>query len=155
MSFLGSVANLNGTMVRPHDIRLERESSVSVVGDGQPAPTRVRATVERIVRLGFEVRVDLVNQANGERFAAQVTRAVSEALGLRPGETVHAIALPGPRRRCGSRGRRSLSDRAAVGPGVVALRDRPECERGHLRAHRVRHPGHAVPGAGLALPVRR
>ncbi len=68
MSFLGSVANLNGTMVRPHDIRLERESSVSVVGDGQPAPTRVRATVERIVRLGFEVRVDLVNQANGERF---------------------------------------------------------------------------------------
>ena len=76
MSFLGSVANLNGTMVRPHDIRLERESSVSVVGDGQPAPTRVRATVERIVRLGFEVRVDLVNQANGERFAAQVTRAV-------------------------------------------------------------------------------
>ena len=96
MSFLGSVANLNGTMVRPHDIRLERESSVSVVGDGQPAPTRVRATVERIVRLGFEVRVDLVNQANGERFAAQVTRAVSEALGLRPGETVHAIAPAGP-----------------------------------------------------------
>ncbi|MDF2093962.1 TOBE-like domain-containing protein [Knoellia sp. 3-2P3] len=90
MSFLGSVANLGGTMVRPHDIRLEREATVTALSPGEQAPTRVRATVERIVRLGFEVRVDLVDDANGERFAAQITRVMSDALGLRPGETVHA-----------------------------------------------------------------
>jgi sulfate/thiosulfate transport system ATP-binding protein len=95
MSFLGSVSSVNGVMVRPHDIVLERDSGMSIVPEGEVAPTRVRATVERIVRLGFEVRVDLVNQANGEHFAAQVTRAVSDVLGLRPGETVHAC-VPAP-----------------------------------------------------------
>ena len=99
MSFLGSVANIGGTMVRPHDIVLERESGVSLVTDAHPAPTRVRATVERIVRLGFEVRVDLVNDANGDRFAAQVTRAVSDDLGLEPGETVHACVPAAATRR--------------------------------------------------------
>ena len=99
MSFLGSVATIGGTMVRPHDIVLERESGVSLVTDAHPAPTRVRATVERIVRLGFEVRVDLVNDANGDRFAAQVTRAVSDALGLEPGETVHACVPAAATRR--------------------------------------------------------
>jgi sulfate/thiosulfate transport system ATP-binding protein len=105
MSFLGSVANLGGTMVRPHDIHLEREATVSAVAPGEQPPTRVRATVERIVRLGFEVRVDLVDDANGERFAAQITRVMSDALGLRPGETVHAsVPSPGepPRRQLGS-----------------------------------------------------
>ena len=104
MSFLGSVANLGGTMVRPHDIQLEREATVTALSPGEQAPTRVRATVERIVRLGFEVRVDLVNDANGERFAAQITRVMSDALGLRPGETVHA-SVPAedaqPRRQLG------------------------------------------------------
>ena len=90
MSFLGSVATLNGVMVRPHDILLEREATMMVVPEEQAPPTTVRATVERIVRLGFEVRVDLVNQSNGERFSAQVTRAVSDALGLQHGDTVHA-----------------------------------------------------------------
>jgi sulfate transport system ATP-binding protein len=104
MSFLGSVANLNGTMVRPHDIQLEREATVTALSPGEHAPTRVRATVERIVRLGFEVRVELVNDANGERFAAQITRVMSDALGLRPGETVHAsvpTAGEPPRRQLG------------------------------------------------------
>ncbi|HEY7721374.1 MAG TPA: TOBE-like domain-containing protein [Pedococcus sp.] len=95
MSFLGSVADLGGTLVRPHDISLEREPGVALVPEGQPLPARVRATVERVVRLGFEVRVELVDQANGQRFAAQVTRAASDALGLRPGETVHASAPAG------------------------------------------------------------
>ena len=104
MSFLGSVANLGGTMVRPHDIQLEREATVTALSPGEQAPTRVRATVERIVRLGFEVRVDLVNDANGERFAAQITRVMSDALGLRPGETVHASVpaeVEQPRRQLG------------------------------------------------------
>ena len=94
MSFLGSVADLDGTMVRPHDIRLERESSVELVAEGQPAPTRVQATVERIVRLGFEVRVELQGRP-GQHFAAQVTRAEADALGLQVGETVFARAIHG------------------------------------------------------------
>jgi sulfate transport system ATP-binding protein len=77
---------------------------VTALSPGEQAPTRVRATVERIVRLGFEVRVELVNDANGERFAAQITRVMSDALGLRPGETVHA-SVPAedaqPRRQLG------------------------------------------------------
>ena len=51
------------------------------------------------MRLGFEVRVDLVNDANGDRFAAQVTRAVSDDLGLEPGETVHACVPAAATRR--------------------------------------------------------
>lgn len=95
MSFLGSVADLDGTLVRPHDIHLERESSVVLVPEGERVPPRVRATVERVVRLGFEVRVELVDVANGVRFAAQVTRAVAESLGLRPGDTLFASAPAG------------------------------------------------------------
>jgi sulfate transport system ATP-binding protein len=91
MSFLGSVASLDGVLVRPHDIELERDHAVELVADGQPVPVRVRATVQRIVRLGFEVRVDLTTAA-GERFAAQMTRAQAAHLDLRVGETVFARA---------------------------------------------------------------
>ena len=94
MSFLGSVATLNGVLVRPHDIELEREASVELVPQGHAAPARVRARVDRIVRLGFEVRVDLATDA-GERFAAQMTRAQAADLDLRVGETVFARAARG------------------------------------------------------------
>jgi sulfate transport system ATP-binding protein len=91
MSFLGSVATLDGVMVRPHDIVLEREAHVELVGGGHPSSVRVRARVDRIVRLGFEVRVDLATEA-GERFAAQMTRSQAAELDLRTGETVFARA---------------------------------------------------------------
>ncbi|WP_441970577.1 TOBE-like domain-containing protein [Pedococcus sp. 2YAF34] len=94
MSFLGSVATLNGVLVRPHDIELEREASVELVAPGHSAPARVRARVERIVRLGFEVRVDLGTDA-GERFAVQMTRSQAADLDLRVGETVFARAARG------------------------------------------------------------
>ena len=95
MSFLGSVARLNGSLVRPHDIRLSRDLRTEVVDDAGQALV-VRATVERIVRLGFEVRVELVDAATGETFSAQVTRATVERLGLVPGETVYARATMDP-----------------------------------------------------------
>ncbi|KRE55215.1 sulfate/molybdate ABC transporter ATP-binding protein [Phycicoccus sp. Soil748] len=94
MSFLGSVATLNGVLVRPHDIELEREAPVELVAPGHSVPARVRARVERIVRLGFEVRVDLGTDA-GERFAVQMTRSQAADLDLRVGETVFARAARG------------------------------------------------------------
>jgi sulfate transport system ATP-binding protein len=86
MSFLGPVTKLNGSLVRPHDV----EISVS--------PTRgsAQATVERVVRLGFEVRVDL--SVNGDRVWAQMTRGDANRLRLRPGDSVNVRPTPWPAR---------------------------------------------------------
>ncbi|MFC4603167.1 sulfate/molybdate ABC transporter ATP-binding protein [Rhodococcus kronopolitis] len=94
MSFLGPVAKLNGQLVRPHDIRVGRDPSMAVAQKAGTAESAgvTRATVERVVHLGFEVRVDLRNAATGDLFAAQVTRGDSEALQLKEGETVYARA---------------------------------------------------------------
>jgi sulfate transport system ATP-binding protein len=89
MSFLGAVASLDGALVRPHDIQLEREAAGAVPTRGT---AQVRARVERVVRLGFEVRVELLAEGSGDRFAAQLTRAVAQRLALRPGEVVRAWA---------------------------------------------------------------
>lgn len=101
MSFLGAVAKLNGHLVRPHDIRVGRNPDRvagrdDAAGSTGPAPGETagvtRATIERIVRLGFEVRVELRNAATGDLFAAQVTRGDAEALKLAQGETVFVRA---------------------------------------------------------------
>ena len=55
-----------------------------------------RATVERVVQLGFEVRVELRNAATGDLFTAQVTRGDAAALHLAEGETVYARATQIP-----------------------------------------------------------
>jgi sulfate/thiosulfate transport system ATP-binding protein len=86
MSFLGSVAEVGGRLVRPHDIRLSRTPATDPAGTDVSA----QAVVERVVRLGFEVRVELRDERTGGRFAAQVTRGDSDALRLAPGERVHA-----------------------------------------------------------------
>ncbi|EOM76393.1 sulfate ABC transporter ATP-binding protein [Rhodococcus rhodnii] len=98
MSFLGPVAKLNGQLVRPHDIRIGRDPDLAVARDGETVESLgiTRATVERVVHLGFEVRVDLRNEATGEHFSAQVTRGDSAALGLSEGETVYARATRVP-----------------------------------------------------------
>ncbi|MFF1944873.1 sulfate/molybdate ABC transporter ATP-binding protein [Rhodococcus qingshengii] len=98
MSFLGSVAKLNGQLVRPHDIRLGRDPSMALAQESGTAESLgvTRATVERVVYLGFEVRVDLRNEATGELFSAQVTRGDSAALHLEAGETVYARATRVP-----------------------------------------------------------
>lgn len=94
MSFLGSVARLGGHLVRPHDIVLERDLAVAQRGDARNtgSPGVVTATIERVVRLGFEVRVDL-RATTGERFAAQITRAEADRHQYVQGETVHARAV--------------------------------------------------------------
>ncbi|AJW38491.1 sulfate ABC transporter ATP-binding protein [Rhodococcus sp. 06-470-2] len=98
MSFLGQVAKLNGLLVRPHDIRVGRDPSLAQAQASGTAESAgvTRAVVERVVHLGFEVKVELKNAATGELFAAQITRGDSEALGLREGETVYVRATRVP-----------------------------------------------------------
>jgi sulfate transport system ATP-binding protein len=94
MSFLGAVSTLNGALVRPHDIRVGRNPEMAVAGgDGTAASVGVmRATVDRVVALGFEVRVELTSAATGGAFTAQITRGDAEALALRDGDTVYVRA---------------------------------------------------------------
>ena len=88
MSFLGSVSRLGDQLVRPHDIVLQRATGAH--RDGVPA------TVRRIVRLGFEVRVELQDEAGGA-FTAQLTRGDVDALTLREGDVVVARTVrPSP-----------------------------------------------------------
>ncbi|WP_078291083.1 TOBE-like domain-containing protein [Mycobacterium sp. D16R24] len=91
MSFLGPVAKLNGILVRPHDIRVGRNADLSraaVEGTGETTGV-TKATVGRVVHLGFEVRVELTSAATGEQFTAQITRGDAEALGLHEGDQVY------------------------------------------------------------------
>ncbi|WP_292990075.1 TOBE-like domain-containing protein [Mycobacterium sp.] len=97
MSFLGAVSSLNGTLVRPHDIRVGRNPDMAIAGDGAAEATGViRATIDRVVVLGFEVRVELINAATGRPFIAQITRGDAEALGLKQGDTVYVRATRVP-----------------------------------------------------------
>jgi sulfate/thiosulfate transport system ATP-binding protein len=94
MSFLGPVATLNGHLVRPHDLRVGRDPAMEPAREEGTAESAgvTRATVIRVVHLGFEVRVELSNAATGDAFNAQVTRGEAEALELAEGETVYVRA---------------------------------------------------------------
>src|SRR5215218_6194674 len=78
MSFIGPVSHFGEELVRPHDIDVRRE----------PNGSAERATVERVVHLGFEVRADLL-LGDGRRALAQVTRDEAERLELVEGQHVH------------------------------------------------------------------
>jgi sulfate transport system ATP-binding protein len=77
MSFLGPTTRVGGALVRPHDVELLTD----------PEPGTVAATVQRVVRLGFEVRIDL--QVDEEPTWAQITRDQARRLAVRPGDRVH------------------------------------------------------------------
>src|SRR6202012_823657 len=98
MSFLGAVSALNGTLVRPHDIRVGRspDMAIATADDTAQATGVLRATIDRIVMLGFEVRVELTNAATGGPFTAQITRGDAQALGLKEGDTVYVRATRVP-----------------------------------------------------------
>jgi sulfate/thiosulfate transport system ATP-binding protein len=78
MSFVGPVNRIGETWVRPHDIEIAHDANGSAR----------EAQVERIVRLGFEVRVDLVRD-DGELLYVQLTRNEAEMLELAPGDIVY------------------------------------------------------------------
>jgi sulfate/thiosulfate transport system ATP-binding protein len=78
MTFVGPVSRLGGEYIRPHDVELLLE----------PGTGTSVATVQRVVHLGFEVRVELQLDDDGELWA-QVTREECERLGLAPGVRTH------------------------------------------------------------------
>jgi sulfate transport system ATP-binding protein len=98
MSFLGAVSSLNGTLVRPHDIRVGRNPDMAIASsdDNIQATGVLRATIDRIVVLGFEIRVELTSAADKTPFTAQITRGDAEALGLKEGDTVYVRATRVP-----------------------------------------------------------
>jgi sulfate/thiosulfate transport system ATP-binding protein len=77
MSFLGPVARLGDTLVRPHDLRIL----------GEPDDGALEAQVARVVHLGFEVRVEL-ELDGGEPLTAQLTRDEAAELELHGGDIV-------------------------------------------------------------------
>ncbi len=95
MGFLGPVTRLGDQLVRPHDLELV----------DAPAPSTVAVVVERVARLGFEVRVDLRLVDGGPStpgatggldpgdrepdLYVQVTRDTAQRLALAPGVVVH------------------------------------------------------------------
>jgi sulfate transport system ATP-binding protein len=78
MSFVGPVNRLGDTFIRPHDVELLLE----------PNGSTQEAMVQRLVHLGFEVRVELVRD-DGETLSAQLTREQVEALELQGGQIVY------------------------------------------------------------------
>jgi sulfate transport system ATP-binding protein len=84
MSFVGLVTHLDGRLVRPHDVQLLPVA----------AATSDEAVVERVSRLGFEVRVELT-LASGQRVVAQMSRAEERELELREGDIVHVRGVDG------------------------------------------------------------
>jgi len=81
MSFVGPVNRLGDTFVRPHDVELLLEP------DGETQ----EAMVERVVHLGFEVRVELVRD-DGQHLQAQLTQEQAEQLELERGQIVYVRA---------------------------------------------------------------
>jgi sulfate/thiosulfate transport system ATP-binding protein len=77
MGFVGPVNRLGDAFVRPHDLELQL----------LPNGTTAEAMVERVVHLGFEVRVELLLD-NGRHVSAQLTRDEVEELELRDGQIV-------------------------------------------------------------------
>ena len=77
MTFIGPVNRLDDAFVRPHDIELR----------AVPNGVTMRARVERLIYLGFEVRVELLRE-DGEHLYAQITRNVADDLGLEEGGEV-------------------------------------------------------------------
>ena len=80
MEFLGPVTRLHGRLVRPHDV------DVFVAQEAGSHP----ATVERLQRVGFEVRADLLRaDAGGDEVTnVLLTRDQVDALALREGMPV-------------------------------------------------------------------
>jgi len=94
MSFLGTVSSLDGILVRPHDIRVGRTPELAIAASerGTDSTAVIPATIDRVVYLGFEVRVELTSASTGEPFIAQITRGDAEALGIKDGDTVYVRA---------------------------------------------------------------
>jgi sulfate/thiosulfate transport system ATP-binding protein len=105
MNFIGPVTELDGELVRPHDLQILVDAS----------PSARQAVVDRIVPLGFEVRVEL-SLRDGEPVSVQLPRTEAEELELREGDIVHVRATrPSPPTAGGSPFSRSARVPASAG----------------------------------------
>lgn len=77
MSFIGPVNRLGVRFVRPHDVEISHDRR----------PGADEAMIERIVHLGFEVRIELTHH-DGSRFNVQLTQPQLEELELTEGQIV-------------------------------------------------------------------
>jgi sulfate transport system ATP-binding protein len=82
MGFVGPVNRIGEAFIRPHDFELLLEPST----DSQ------EAMVERLVHLGFEVRVELV-RGDGEQLSVQISRDEAQRLELERGQIVYVRPL--------------------------------------------------------------
>jgi sulfate transport system ATP-binding protein len=80
MSFVGTANRLRNRLVRPHDVEIRHI----------PADHAEEAMIERIVRLGFEVRVELT-LADGDPLIAQLTRQQVDELELVERQIVYVL----------------------------------------------------------------
>ena len=91
MGFLGPVTRLGGRLVRPHDI--EVTTRPGIVGG-------TRGRVERVTRIGFEVRLvvrllDDGQPSRQDQVEVAVTRATQRRLGLTDGVEVWLAVIRG------------------------------------------------------------
>jgi sulfate transport system ATP-binding protein len=81
MSFVGTANRIDEKLVRPHDVQLSHV----------PSHNSVEAMIDRIVNLGFEVRLELT-LGDGSPLLAQLTRAQIEELELGEGQIVYVTS---------------------------------------------------------------
>jgi sulfate transport system ATP-binding protein len=77
MGFVGPAHRLGEAWVRPHDVDIKHE----------PNGQTIEAMIQRIVHLGFEVRVELT-LTDGDQFSVQLTRDEVDQLELSEGQIV-------------------------------------------------------------------
>jgi len=82
-SFLGPVTTFNGRVVRPHDIDVTTHE----------VPGTTAGSVDRLTRIGFEVRLDVSVAGSDAPITAVVTRAEALSLGIEPGSKVWLRAV--------------------------------------------------------------
>ena len=81
MGFLGPTTRLGGRLIRPHDIEVTAEATTGAV----------EARVDRLLRVGYEVRIDAVRSVAGgedELTTVQLTRKEAGHLDIREGDSV-------------------------------------------------------------------
>ena len=77
MSFVGPAHRIGDAWVRPHDVEIRHE----------PNGKTIEALIDRVVHLGFEVRVELTLE-DGDSFSVQLTREQVDELELADGQIV-------------------------------------------------------------------
>jgi sulfate transport system ATP-binding protein len=85
MGFVGPVTKVNEELVRPHDLVIHNE----------PQTGTTAALVERVLRLGFEVRVEVL-VGDDESVSVQLSAAEAEPLDLFAGQRIYLSVAKKP-----------------------------------------------------------